>query len=436
MKPKITIVLIIFLTCLSVQDCRAQFFKKLAKKVEKTVEETVTKKVDEKAEKTTEKAMDSLFDTRPKQHTKDRNVSHTENTSTVKGATTKFTSYSKFDFISGEQLLAFEDFSQDEIGDLPAKWNSTNSAEIVTIEGITGKWMKIVEGEGAYVPDFITDFPDNFTLEFDVIFDFDIGAYCLYRNLGIIFSDIANPHYDLTVERPGENGFFFNISGGISYNGNLEYEKYTSDSQLNTKADKENRFLKKDNLGRGKVHHVSIWRQKQRLRVYFNEEKVFDIPRALEPKVQVNAVRFFSKISEPNTYYFLGNIRYAVGKPDLRSKLVTEGKLVTYGITFAINSASIKPASYGTLKSIANILNQHPELHIAIIGHTDGDGIETANQKLSEQRANSVKNLLVEEFGINANRLIAEGKGESELLDRGNSPESKAKNRRVEFVKQ
>ena len=431
-----------FLFLCGAPSVHGQFFKKLKKKAEQAAERAIEKRVEEKAEKETEKAMDSLLNGSSKNKKGQSPVENRTSNETNQSAQHQernsgyaFKSYSKFDFISGEELLTFEDFSQDEVGDLPAKWNATNSVEVVTLQGIEGKWAKLVQGKGAFVPDFITDFPENFTLEFDVIYDFDIGEYALYRNLAVVFSDIENPGYDLDSEQPGNNGFVFTISGGISYNGFLEYQKYTPDKQLNTEAEKENALLKKDNKGRGKVHHVSIWRQKQRMRVYFNEEKVFDIPRAFQRDVSVNTVRFLSNISVPNTYFFISNLRYAIGKPDMRSKLISEGRLVTYGITFDVNSSDIKSSSFGTLKKIATVLKENPTIEVSIVGHTDADGSEEANQSLSEKRAAAVKLALVHEFGVSAGQLSSVGKGESELLDIGTSPESKAKNRRVEFIK-
>ena len=57
-----------------------------------------------------------------------------------------------------------------------------------------------------------------------------------------------------------------------------------------------------------------------------------------------------------------GNIRIATGLPDVRNKLLTEGKLVTYGIYFDVNKDVVKPESYGTLKGIAAILNEVPDV--------------------------------------------------------------------------
>src|SRR4030095_14695727 len=74
---------------------------------------------------------------------------------------------SKYDFVPGEKIIAFEDFSRAEIGDFPTRWNTNATAEVVTINNREGKWLKIAK-EGVFYPEFITTLPDNFTLEFDL----------------------------------------------------------------------------------------------------------------------------------------------------------------------------------------------------------------------------------------------------------------------------
>ena len=121
--------------------------------------------------------------------------------------------------------------------------------------------------------------------------------------------------------------------------------------------------------------------------------------------------------------------------PDTRSKLITEGKLITYGITFDVNKADVKPESYGTLKSIADVLTENPGVKVKITGHTDSDGDDAKNLELSKRRAESVKNELVKNFGIDASRLSTDGAGETKPIAANDTPANKAKNRRVEFIK-
>jgi outer membrane protein OmpA-like peptidoglycan-associated protein len=100
-----------------------------------------------------------------------------------------------------------------------------------------------------------------------------------------------------------------------------------------------------------------------------------------------------------------------------------------------VNSDKIKPASYGILKEIASTLKEMADIRVNIIGHTDSDGDDASNLILSKKRADAVKKMLVEEFGIDAKRLETDGKGETQPIDKNTSPESKANNRRVEFIK-
>ncbi|MBW1296174.1 OmpA family protein [Aquimarina litoralis] len=441
---------VFFIFLIAPQHVEAQFWKKVAKTAEKAAEKTILKKTEEKVSKKTGKTIDDTVDGKPKKKKKQKKSKRNkENDEAVISSDKEngveeneninekpaFAAYSKFDFVAGETIIAYEDFSQDEIGDLPARWNSSNSAEVVTLNSAEGRFIQIGTGKGSYVPEFIEEFPENFTLEYDVVFDFDVAQYAYQRALMVVFSDLKNPGYSLQDGTPGDNGFSFAIKGGISGGGEIDIYKYNKDRNLDLRSNKSIGLLHKDNRGRGQKMHISIWKQKQRMRIYINEQKVFDIPRAFEKSTTIKNVKFFSEISEENTFYYIGNIRYAVGKPDMRNKLITEGKLVTYGITFDTGKASMKSESYGTIKKIARVLTENPSVKVLITGHTDKDGDESSNQKLSEQRAASVKKVLVDEFDIEASRLQTKGKGESDPIAEGNTPEAKAKNRRVEFKK-
>ena len=134
-------------------------------------------------------------------------------------------------------------------------------------------------------------------------------------------------------------------------------------------------------------------------------------------------------------YYLLNNLRLAIGAPDTRNKLLTEGKFVTSGIHFDVNSDKIKPDSYGILKEVANVLKENEAVKIRIVGHTDSDGDDSKNMELSKKRAESVKNALANEFQVSGSRMETEGKGESTPLSKNDTPAGKAQNRRVEFLK-
>jgi outer membrane protein OmpA-like peptidoglycan-associated protein len=122
-------------------------------------------------------------------------------------------------------------------------------------------------------------------------------------------------------------------------------------------------------------------------------------------------------------------------EPDTRNRLLTEGKWVTHGILFDVNSDRIRGESYGTLKEIAAVLKENPAVRVRIVGHTDSDGDDASNLDLSRRRAAAVKTALAAEFGIESARMETEGRGESEPAAGNDTAAGKANNRRVEFLK-
>lgn len=341
--------------------------------------------------------------------------------------------YSKFDFMPGEKIVAAEDFAQDAVGDFPAKWNTNASAEVVTIDGYDGKWLMIGKTSNAsYIPEFINALPENFTLEYDLVYNNWNKEYAYQRRLLTTLHEVQDASQQINRDAAGR-GATFAFDGKMG-NGSVELvQTNKSGNYTDLRGINDYQPINPDN--NGKVFHVALWRQKGRLRVYVDENKVFDFPRAFPTDIQLSAVRFHADISNDEAQVFISNIRLAVGAPDTRSKLITEGKFVTTGITFDVNSATIKPESFAVLKDIAATLTENASVKVKIIGHTDSDGDEASNLALSKKRAEAVKEALNKEFGVGSDRLQTDGKGESEPLTPNTTPEAKANNRRVEFIK-
>jgi len=333
--------------------------------------------------------------------------------------------YSKFDFIPGEKVIFYEDFSQDAVGDLPALWNTNGSAEVVTSNLFPGNWLQVKPQSyfGIWTDQPIV-LPENYTFEFDVVpitgkEGNGMAGYSLllYKYKSKMTLDGGSV--------PGEAGFWFTCE----YYGTPRYRAYCmgkEDEQFDISGSNDE---DKNKQKLNQKYHISIWVQKTRIRFYINENKVFDLPRG------ISLERRFDRFRIGESALLISNLRIAVGAPDMRNKLMTDGKLVTYGIYFDVNKDVVKPESYGTLKEIAKILNEVPDVKVKIIGHTDADGQDAANLDLSKRRAASVKAELVKSFGVNGDRLDTDGMGESQPVAPNDTPVNKALNRRVEFVK-
>ena len=103
------------------------------------------------------------------------------------------------------------------------------------------------------------------------------------------------------------------------------------------------------------------------------------------------------------------------------------------GVTFESNSANLTTSAKNVLRSLGISLTANPEVSIEIQAHTDSDGSADYNQTLSEQRAQSAMNYLIE-LGVEAVRLSASGFGENQPIADNTTREGKARNRRVEFI--
>lgn len=414
----------------------AQILKRLGDRAKSKMEQKAGDKVDKGIDDATDgkkkedKRTDETSSSSSDKQSKEVNAADKEEAASSEPATMK--AYSKYDFVPGEKVFAFEDFSTADVGDFPQRWNTNGTAEVVTVSTKQGKWLKMNK-DATFYPEFITDLPENFTLEFDLGVNNDWNSYPFHLSITKLKSPDAYTDYGHYVRWQGEHTIHMNFKPAL--------HSYTGNSQILIGSD-GNHAVNNDvsfktwNVTDKNFGHISVWRQKERLRVYVNEEKIYDLPKAFKSDAKYTSVVFGMQAGyKEDDYILLGNIRLAVGAPDTRNKLITEGKFVTTGILFDVNKDVIKPESYGTLKSIAGVLNENADVKVKIIGHTDSDGDDKANLDLSKRRAEAVKASLSKDFNVDASRMETDGKGETQPADKNNTVTGKANNRRVEFIK-
>ena len=409
---------------------------KVSEKVSNKVSDAATKPIDEAGKSSKNKDNGTASSSGGNSGSKGSDQSDDAGTGKSSSGGGGLATYSKYDFVPGEKILVMEDFTQDAIGDFPDKWNTNGGGEVVTADGVSGHWL-MIKKRGRFIPEYINNLPENFTMQFDLICNEKFNYYSSAMQLFFLTGGNGKESFEYSFI-PGQQRsgikLGFHPTNGTGKGGSCYINTFEDGTDVIKNDVQTTQF---NSLNEKNKVKISIWRQKQRVRVYMNEEKVIDVPRAFAAGKTYNMV-MFELWADPHVdddRYLIGNINLAIGAPDTRNKLITEGKFVTHGILFDVNSDKIKPESFGVLKDISNVLTENPDVKVKIIGHTDSDGKDADNLALSKKRADAVKTALINEFKIDASRMETDGKGESQPVDKNDNSAGKANNRRVEFVK-
>ncbi|MCX2678615.1 OmpA family protein [Galbibacter sp. EGI 63066] len=412
MKFYFNIILVASLSITFIPDTHAQLLKKLKKKAQKTVKRKLEHKEEEKMENVTDSILKPGTNAGGKKRQPPVVIQERNSTQSVN-------INNKFDFIAGDKVLFYDDFGIDRKGDFPAKWNTNGSGEVVFITGREDKWLRVPDRTLSY-PETGRPLPENFTVEFHLYYPAGIKR----APVTFGFSGSANP-----AKRGLRSKalFYFKIA---HFEKELGYSTSIYSGRETNKEYPANKMA-------GKVIKVSISVNGTRIRLYMDQKKIFDLPRAFEPESLRNSFYFQATelIPAPEDGFYITGLRIAAAGKDIRSTLDKDGKWSTSGIQFAVNSFQIAPGSYGILKEIADILQEDPGLKLKIVGHTDSDGDMFNNKELSFKRAEAVRQALLNVYHIKTGRLFIEGKGETEPVADNTLAEGKARNRRVELIK-
>jgi outer membrane protein OmpA-like peptidoglycan-associated protein len=311
----------------------------------------------------------------------------------------------RYDFVPGDKVLVYDDFSDTDVGEYPAKWTikdgGGNPIEVVQVgdrrflksrhqeenQDAAVTWLRYaVKG----------DLPNNFTLEFDA----DVAG-----SFGVIFSD----RYGFG----GQEVFFRSRD-------ETPLKSLNANGKLPVSAG---------------VHHVAIAVSGTQVKVYVAGERVLSDPDGVErPVKRIGLVFGRPWVDDEGNHEMITNFRLAEGGKPAKQMLAGEGRIVTHGILFDTASDVLKPESGPTLRAILALLVEDPSLRFTIEGHTDDQGGSKVNGPLSERRAAAVKAWLVKQ-GVDGGRLVPKGLGQSRPIDKNDTAEGRANNRRVEVAK-
>jgi OOP family OmpA-OmpF porin len=321
--------------------------------------------------------------------------------------------YNNYDFVPGDQIIFDDSFTGDQNGEFPAHWNlGAGQAVVNTIAGRPA--FLLTDGNYAHVSPLIKSpayLGAAFTIEFDL---YNNGGYppkMYFYNSNANATAASSDQANITFEAGGIN--IVNKNTGLDITGNMPAA------------------IAGENF-KNKWHHIAIAYKNNQVKVYVDQYRV-----AVAPNLGTAPKAFdIEGIGDANTPIIMTNFRIANGGGmNMLGKKFTDAKLITHGINFDVDKAIIKPESMGTLNMIVGILKDNPDLKFEIDGHTDNTGDAAHNITLSQQRADAVKTQLLS-MGVNATRLSTKGFGDTKPISDNTTPEGRANNRRVEFVKQ
>ncbi len=425
MKALFKVLLLACIFIFTPQQAEAQFLKKLAKKAKDKVEREAENRSERRVNKKIDKEFDKAEDEIDGKNKGEKEVVKTGEQQTKQGSNQnqgqadveskkQTVVWSKFDFVPGDTVIFENGPSIDEEnGEFPSRWDLVRGqVEIANVDG--EPVIMFIDGNPKIVPylknskeDYL---PEVFTIEFDFYKPLNgnrISVYLAdYKNQKKLNPDVHSIYMD--ISSGGVHEKLAKISGVIP---GIDY-----------KNDQDARWM-----------HVSIAFTKGKLKVYVDDTRVINIPHYPGNPSGLTLQAYFAELEADKAFYFK-NIRIAKGGVKYYDRVLSEGKIIVNGIKFDVNKATLKAESMGPINKIYQLMQKQTDLNFSVEGHTDADGNDTNNQTLSEARGKSVMDQLIA-MGISSNRLKSNGFGESKPIDNNSTPEGKANNRRVEFVK-
>jgi outer membrane protein OmpA-like peptidoglycan-associated protein len=318
-------------------------------------------------------------------------------------------SYQNYDFVAGDKILFSDDFTDDQDGEFPAHWELSKGQGVVNRQqGVPA--FTLTDGNYVVVGPRISTknyLGNEFTIEYDTYFEPDAFGTLLLFHLPDVTEDY---NATLTINK-GEAGY------------------YSNDADINLNASLPAAIAEENYVG--KWHHIAVGFKNRQIKVYVDQYRVLVIP---DCKMVFGSLSF-AGVATQETPIIFKNVKLAEGgNQNTIGNILTNGKFITHGITFDVDKAIIKPESMGVLNQVARFLKDNGSVKMEIDGHTDNSGASAHNLALSQQRAEAVKAQLIA-MGIDASRLSTKGFGDTKPISDNSTPEGKANNRRVEFVK-
>ena len=405
--------------------------RNLGERVKNAVENKITQKVDEAINNAVDKAADKA-ESKIKGKKKDDEKQEKPAASEEKPAKKVQNSYAKSDYVPGDEIFFEDDFANEILGEFPLRWDLLDGyVETASLEG--RKVLAFTDNGLGQVMPLMKDnkwnwLPEIFTLEFD-LFVAPISDGGSTLDMQLCFGDRgasdyynASSYVDFRYREDGSSNMAWSLRKPSSS------AQTAGNKQLGLSPSFDDYNAKDNPLKAGEWNHFAFSFNKRAFKGYINGFRIINVPAMEAPGY------FYFNSASQYAYSGISNVRLAKGAVPLYDRLMSEGKIVTYAITFETGKADLKPESMVEINRVAKLMKENPGLEFEVQGHCDATGSDKVNDPLSQKRAEAIVAALVEE-GIAEARLTAVGKGSHQPIASNSTDEGRAKNRRVEFVK-
>jgi OOP family OmpA-OmpF porin len=317
--------------------------------------------------------------------------------------------WENYDFVPGNKVIFYTDFSEDKVGNFARglKYKS-GPVEVVERDGV--KVLRST-GRAEFLIPVGRTLPQRFTLEIDVL-----ASDPLLHGVVVFEGGSQLNRGDKSAEVNWELTGAFLVGSGQN----------AGTSPVNIPKEMQPAL-------KGNVAHIRVLMDSAYFKMYTNERRLYNIPELAFVRDSVIRVQLNAAEDVPA---FITGLRVAESETDVMyDALAAKGRWATHGILFATGKSEVQPESRPVLKEIASTLKQHGDLKVLIEGHTDNIGAAASNLALSDARAAAVKDALVADFGIAADRITTKGFGDTKPAAPNTTPLGRSQNRRVELVK-
>ena len=299
------------------------------------------------------------------------------------------------DFVAGEKTIFFDDFSDMDSDEPPPHWKVRGAAVDLRSGGGVNE-LFASKDVGMQSPKIVV--PANFTFQ------------TIWTGTGQMVWRFQDKDGNQLMWAQ----IYVNDNGATAVAKVVNGDDALGGDQISTDTSKPVEF--------------DLWAQQGRVRAYLNGTRIEDANQVEFAPIASIEVDITAPIG-------IRMVRVAESAPDFSSVINSTGKYITHGINFDTDSATLKPESAAVIKQVAAGLNKNPNLRLEIDGYTDSVGQSAHNIDLSKRRAQAVMDVLVSQFSVDPSRLSANGFGAAKPIGSNDTPDGRADNRRVEFIK-